>query len=148
DHEADFETAVHTAVGRSDVVVCSGGLGPTEDDLTVDIVARLAGVGVEIDEPARKRMEERFGAYYAREQAAGTLGARRDELVKIQLRQVRVPAGARVYVNPAGLAPAFEIAVRGVPVICLPGVPRELYAIMDAGLAARLAELRETKPDV
>jgi competence/damage-inducible protein CinA-like protein len=148
DHEADFETALQTAVGRSDVVVCSGGLGPTEDDLTVDMVARLAGVDVTIDEPSRARMAAWFGAYYAREQAAGTLGGKREELMQIQLRQVRVPAGSRVYINPAGLAPGFEIAVRGVPVICLPGVPRELYAIMDGGLAARLSELREAKGDV
>jgi PncC family amidohydrolase len=60
----------------------------------------------------------------------------------IQLRQVRVPAGARVHGNPVGLAPCFEIAVRDVPVICLPGVPRELHGIWDRALQARLRELR------
>jgi nicotinamide-nucleotide amidase len=53
-----------------------------------------------------------------------------------------VPDGARVYGNPAGLAPCFEVGIRGVPVICLPGVPRELYAIFDTHLEARLVELR------
>jgi nicotinamide-nucleotide amidase len=114
--------------------VTSGGLGPTEDDLTVDIVAELAGVDVEIDEPARARMEARF--------------AQRIPVTPTQLRQVRVPRGARVHGNPAGLAPCFELPVQGVPVMCLPGVPRELYSIVDGGLADRIAELREARGQV
>src|SRR5689334_22967781 len=121
DHEADIVTALSTAVSRADLVVCSGGLGPTEDDLTVDVAARLGGVEVVIDEAARRRMEERF---------AGRL-----EVTPIQLRQVRVPAGGRVHGNPAGLAPCFELPIDGVPVICLPGVPREIESIVEHGLA-------------
>jgi nicotinamide-nucleotide amidase len=60
DDEADIAAAVETAVRRADVVVCSGGLGPTEDDLTVDVLARLAGTGVVVDELSRARMEARF----------------------------------------------------------------------------------------
>ncbi|HEY5944656.1 MAG TPA: molybdopterin-binding protein, partial [Kofleriaceae bacterium] len=129
DDENDITTALAQAVKRADLVVCSGGLGPTEDDLTVDMVAKLAGDGVIVDEESRSRMEQRF--------------AGRIEVTPIQLRQVRVPARARVYVNPAGLAPSFEIAVQGVPVVCLPGIPRELHAIFDTHLEARLRELRE-----
>lgn len=128
DDENDITTALETAVRRADVVICSGGLGPTEDDLTVDMVAKLAGREVLVDETARERMAQRF--------------AGRIEVTPIQLRQVRVPAGARVYVNPAGLAPCFEIPVEGVPVICLPGIPRELHAIYDEHLEKRLRELR------
>ena len=129
DDERDMTAAFEAAVARADVVICSGGLGPTEDDLTVDVVARLAGAAVVVDEPARARMEARF--------AQGRIA-----VTPIQLRQVRVPAGARVHGNPAGLAPCFEVAVKSVPVICLPGVPRELHAIWDGGLEARLRELR------
>ncbi|HEY1555687.1 MAG TPA: competence/damage-inducible protein A [Kofleriaceae bacterium] len=129
DDERDIAAAVETAVARADVVVCSGGLGPTEDDLTVEVVAKLAGMEVVVDETARTRMEARF--------AVGRIA-----LTPIQLRQVRVPAGARVHGNPAGLAPCFEVAVRGVPVVCLPGVPRELHSIWDGALEARLCELR------
>jgi nicotinamide-nucleotide amidase len=131
DDENDITSALAAAVNRADLVVCSGGLGPTEDDLTVDMVARLAETAVVIDETARQRMEQRF--------------AGRIEVTPIQLRQVRVPAGARVYTNPAGLAPCFEIAVRGVPVICLPGIPRELHSIYDGHLEARFRELRESR---
>ncbi len=140
DDEDDITTALSLALARADLVVCSGGLGPTEDDLTVNLVAKLAGAEVIVDETARQRMEHRF--------------AGRIEVTPIQLRQVRVPAGARVYVNPAGLAPCFEIAlraidaagrrvVREVPVVCLPGIPREIHAIYDAHLEARFRELRE-----
>ena len=130
DDEADIVLALTQAVGRADVVVCSGGLGPTEDDLTVDMVSRLAGVDPVIDDPARGRMEAWF-------QRAG------GRVTPIQLRQVRVPTGARVHPNAAGLAPGFEIAIGGVPVICLPGFPRELVSILDGGLTVRLAALRE-----
>jgi nicotinamide-nucleotide amidase len=130
DDENDITTALDQAVNRSDLVVCSGGLGPTEDDLTVDMVAKLADTDVIVDEESQRRMEQRF--------------AGRIEVTPIQLRQVRVPARARVYVNPAGLAPCFEASIGGVPVICLPGIPRELHAIFDAHLEARLSELRES----
>jgi nicotinamide-nucleotide amidase len=73
--------------------------------------------------------------------------AGRIDVTAIQLRQVRVPGGARVFENPVGLAPAFEVQLAGVPVICLPGFPREIHAIYDRGLAARLAELREAAGD-
>lgn len=134
DDEHDITSALDAAVGRADLVVCSGGLGPTEDDLTVDMVAKLADSDVVIDDAARRRME----AYFAG----------RIEVTPIQLRQVRVPARARVYGNPAGLAPAFEASVRGVPVVCLPGIPRELHAIFDAHLEARFRELRESRGHV
>jgi nicotinamide-nucleotide amidase len=57
-----------------------------------------------------------------------------------------VPAGARVYPNQAGLAPGFEVQLRGIPVFCLPGFPREIQAILDpkdTGMERRFAELRE-----
>jgi nicotinamide-nucleotide amidase len=95
------------------------------------MVAKLADSDVVVDEAARARMEERF--------------AGRIEVTPTQLRQVRVPARARVYTNPAGLAPPFEVSVRGVPVVCLPGIPRELHAIFDTHLEARFRELRESR---
>jgi nicotinamide-nucleotide amidase len=135
DEDDDITSALRAAVGRADVVLCSGGLGPTEDDLTVDVVARLAGTEPVIDAVARARMEQFF-----------TKGNVR--VNEIQLRQVRVPAGARVLGNPAGLAPCFEQMIEKVPVFCLPGIPRELHAIFDQALGPRLAELREAAGDV
>jgi nicotinamide-nucleotide amidase len=133
DDERDLATALSLAVTRADLVICSGGLGPTEDDLTVDVTARLAGVEPVIEEAARRRMEAWF--------------AGRMDVTPIQLRQVRIPAGARVHDNPLGLAPCFEVSIGGIPVICLPGFPREIHAIYDRSLAARFGELREARGD-
>ncbi|HET9626346.1 MAG TPA: CinA family nicotinamide mononucleotide deamidase-related protein [Kofleriaceae bacterium] len=149
DDEADIASAVRQAVARADLVICSGGLGPTEDDLTVDVVARLAGVAPVVDAAARARLE----AWFAQRAlpALAAQGGQPDAGGKpseILLRQVRVPAGARVHPNPAGLAPGFEIAIAGVPVICLPGFPREIAGILDAGLHARFIELREAAGEV
>jgi len=145
DDEADLAAALTQAVGRADVVLCSGGLGPTEDDLTVDVLSRLAGVEPVVEEAARVHMLERFGRMITGGQVQSE---KIEELTRIQLRQVRIPHGARVHPNKAGLAPGFEIDLQGVPVICMPGIPREVYSIWDGGLSARLAELREARGDV
>jgi nicotinamide-nucleotide amidase len=126
----DMRQALRQAVTRADVVVCSGGLGPTEDDLTVDVVAELAGTGPETHRPSLERMEARYAAAAYRP-------------TPNTLRQVRAPAGARVHDNPAGAAPGFEVSLGGVPVLCVPGVPREMKAIFDSALRARLVELRD-----
>jgi len=132
DLDGDIRRAIGDAVGRADAVLVSGGLGPTEDDLTVDVVAALAGVEAQVDEPSLQKMTARF--------------ARADyRLTPNNLRQVRAPVGARVFVNPAGLAPGFEVGIGSVPVFCMPGVPRELHAIFDSALEARLIELREAR---
>ncbi len=140
DDAADMTSALSQALARAELVICSGGLGPTEDDLTVDVVAKLAGRTAVIDEAARASMLQRFATRFPA--MVGT------EIMAIQLRQVRVPEGSRVHANPVGLAPCFELEVAGVPVICLPGVPREIYGIYDGGLEARLSELREARGNV
>lgn len=134
DDDADMRAALTGAAARADLVLVSGGLGPTEDDRTVDVVAALAGVEAVIDPRAHAVLE-------------GFAAARGRTVSGSHLRQVRVPAGARVFANPAGLAPGFEIALGGTPVVCLPGVPRELYAIVDGpeGVAARVGALRGAK---
>jgi nicotinamide-nucleotide amidase len=145
DDEADISSALTQAAGRADLVVCSGGLGPTEDDLTVDVVSRLAGVEPVMDEPSRARLATRLETWRSLPAAPAVAGGApaATSVTEILLRQVRVPAGARVYANTAGLAPGFEVSLRGVPVICLPGFPREIQAILEGSLDRRFAELRE-----
>jgi nicotinamide-nucleotide amidase len=130
DEPDDLRRALETAASRADLVLTSGGLGPTEDDLTVDVVAGLLGVAAVIDEPSRQRME-------------AALAARNYRLTPNNLRQVRVPEGAAAYANPAGLAPGFGVRIAGRPVFCLPGVPRELEAIFASALREQIAALRE-----
>jgi nicotinamide-nucleotide amidase len=132
DDEGDLHRALVDATGRADLVLCSGGLGPTEDDLTVDVVSKLAGVEPVLEEGALAQM-------------TAWLTARKAPVTDIQRRQVRIPAGARVHANRAGLAPGFEVQISGVPVVCMPGVPREVHAIVEGGLAARIRALREAR---
>ena len=88
DDEADMKEAIERAVSRADVVVCSGGLGPTEDDLTVDVLSALVGTTPIIEEAHRARME----AWLARR--AVDPGAAPSGIWPIQLRQVRIPDDA------------------------------------------------------
>ena len=132
DDAADIAKAMSLAVQRAELVICSGGLGPTEDDLTVDVASQLVGVEPVIDEPAKQRWEARFKGLVMND---------------LQLRQLRVPRGARVHGNPAGAAPCFELELGGVPLICLPGFPREIHGIYESALGARLEELRSLRGD-
>lgn len=132
DLDDDMRHAITAAASRADLVLVSGGLGPTEDDRTVDVLASLIGVEPVIHEPARQRMEERFARLGLRP-AMNTL------------RQVRVPAGARVLANPEGAAPGFEVSVNHVPVFCMPGVPAEMRAIFDGAIRARVEALRQAR---
>ncbi len=132
DLQADIARALKEATGRADLVLVSGGLGPTEDDLTVEVVAGLAGGGTVEDAEARAHMEARYRAANFR-------------LTPNNLKQVLVPQGARVLGNPVGLAPAFEVGIGGVPVVCMPGIPRELHAIFERSLRDRIVELREAR---
>jgi nicotinamide-nucleotide amidase len=147
DDAADMAAALTQAVSRADLVVCSGGLGPTEDDLTVDVIAGLLGVPAVIDEAARARLEVWFTQRVLPSLEPGVAAAG-IAITPVQLRQVRVPEGARSYLNPAGLAPGFEVVFRGVPVLFLPGFPREIQAILEAGMDRRFAELREARGEV
>src|SRR5579871_4995552 len=128
DDEADMAAALTLASGRARVVVCSGGLGPTDDDRTVDVIARLAGVAAIVDEAHRARMEERFRR-------------RGFEVTPNNLRQVRVPSGAEVLPNRAGLAPGFRARLGPSDLFCMPGVPREMTRIFDGEVAPRLRAL-------
>jgi nicotinamide-nucleotide amidase len=111
-------------------VLVSGGLGPTEDDLTVDVVAALTGAEPQVHEPSLEKMKARFAKAAFR-------------LTPNNVRQVRVPSGAGVFLNPTGLAPGFEVQISGTPIFCMPGVPRELHAIFDTAVEARMIDLRE-----
>src|SRR5437870_3018393 len=121
DDEADIAAALDQAAARAELVVCSGGLGPTEDDLTVDVVCRLPGVEPVIDGPSRTRLETWFAQRALPSAAAEGVAPASSTVSPIFLRQVRVPAGARAYRNSAGLAPGFEVRLRGAAVFCLPG---------------------------
>lgn len=132
DVDEDIRQALRNARERADLVLVSGGLGPTEDDRTVDVISALIGTTPVVDEPSRQYMEERF----ARAGISPTPN---------HLRQVRIPGGARVLANPVGQAPGFEISLDGKSVICMPGVPQEMQGIFETVARDRIIELRESR---
>jgi nicotinamide-nucleotide amidase len=119
---------------RSDLVVLSGGLGPTDDDVTRDVVADALGLPMSEDPGIVATIARRF--------------ARRGlEMPDINRRQAMVPRGATVVPNPHGSAPGLLLEVENKIVVLLPGPPRELRPMLatlcqDGLLGARAGEER------
>lgn len=118
DHRADIVSAIQTAARRARIIVMTGGLGPTVDDCTREAVAEVTG----------RRLARRKAAY---EGMAARLAQWGRTPNKGQLRQALVPSGAVVLQNPVGSAPGFALSWKGAIVIALPGVPREMEAMME-----------------
>jgi nicotinamide-nucleotide amidase len=115
-------------VADADLVIVNGGLGPTIDDLTAEILAAVAGVSLE-EHPQAVAHLERWCAH------------RNLQLNAANRKQAMLPAGAAIVDNPIGSAVGFEMTLGGCRVICTPGVPGELSAMLDgivADLASRL----------
>jgi nicotinamide-nucleotide amidase len=110
--------AVREAAARADLVITTGGLGPTVDDPTRDALALAAGLPTEF----RPELWEQIQAIFRRYGTQPTENNR---------RQAFVPRGATAIENPVGTAPAFIVEIDGRPVIALPGVPREMEHLLD-----------------
>ncbi len=130
DRPDDLEPALRFLADQGvDLIVTSGGLGPTADDLTAEVVARFAGVELVLDEA----MEQRIATILARFSQLSRFGA--DALRAANRKQAMVPRGADT-VDPAGTAPGLVVPVSDGPtVIVLPGPPRELQAMWEPALA-------------
>jgi nicotinamide-nucleotide amidase len=123
DAAADIEKAVRESLGRADVVITTGGLGPTSDDLTRDQIAQMLGRSVR-EEPAVLAQITRF------------FQDRKRPMPERTRVQALVPEGAQVLANPNGTAPGLALHVAPNPfredarpswLILLPGPPRELH---------------------
>lgn len=117
DDEADMVEVLKTAVSRAGVVIMTGGLGPTVDDCTREAVAKATGRRLARRKAALDGMTARL-AQWGRKPNKG------------QLRQATIPAGATVVANPVGSAPGFLLEWKGATIVSLPGVPREMEAMM------------------
>jgi nicotinamide-nucleotide amidase len=126
DDPPDMIDAFHRAASRVDVVLVSGGLGPTRDDLTSETLARAFGRELRLDEASLAAIR----AFFAR------VGR---EMTENNARQARFPAGAEVLPNPIGTAPGFMLEAEGALFFCMPGVPREMERMMDEQVMPRIA---------
>jgi nicotinamide-nucleotide amidase len=152
DDRADMADAFRRAASRSAVVLVSGGLGPTRDDLTIEVLAETFGRKLVLD-PASLEAIRAFFARFGREMA------------EINAKQAWFPEGAEVLPNPIGTAPGtmLEVSVARAALeaqpaqraegersqqlgrtlfFCMPGVPRELYKMMDEQVLPRIAARR------
>jgi nicotinamide-nucleotide amidase len=105
--------AFRDALNRVPVVIASGGLGPTEDDLTRETVAELLGRRLRRNEEVVRAIEARFRSF-------------KRDMPAVNLRQAMVPEGAEVLANPRGTAPGLWLEDSGRMIALLPGPPREL----------------------
>jgi nicotinamide-nucleotide amidase len=133
DVREDITRGLQEAASRADVVIVSGGLGPTADDFTVECAAAAAGVPLVED--------------------AGTLGFLRERAVKLGreltpnvARMALVPEGAEVVANPVGAAPLLILRLGGCRLFFLPGVPREYRALVDGEVVPRVRAELERRP--
>jgi nicotinamide-nucleotide amidase len=136
----DIEQAVREALSRADLVITTGGLGPTSDDITRDLIAQLLGKKLQPDADIARHIEE-FFATRKRPMPASTLV------------QAMVPEGAIVLPNPNGTAPGLAIKVEGASLlstlnpqlstspkwlVMLPGPPRELRPMFNEAVVPLL----------
>jgi len=123
------------ALARSPrVIIFSGGLGPTIDDLTLAAVAVGTGHELRLDETALWMIRQRYDELTAR----GILGE--GGLNPAREKMAWLPAGALPLHNPVGTAPAVQLDIGGTTIICLPGVPSELKGIFTTSLQPFLQE--------
>ena len=112
----EISGAISDALGRADIVLCTGGLGPTQDDLTAAAVAEVLGVDLQFDEVAMATIEDMY-ARYGR------------PMPEANRKQAWLPAGAHRLDNAWGTAPGFAVESDTAVAYFLPGVPREMKAM-------------------
>lgn len=128
DNEERLTEAMKTALGRADVIILSGGLGPTQDDLTKETAARVLGRKLVVDEHSRERVLEFFKN-------------RGLEITENNWKQAMIPEGALAVDNDNGTAPGIVMQADGKHVILLPGPPNELVPMFEKEIAPYLKRL-------
>jgi nicotinamide-nucleotide amidase len=129
DHNA-LADAIRAALGRADIVITTGGLGPTADDLTREVAADVLGCPLEEDPQILQAIKVRFER-------------RGLPMPAMNRRQAMVPARATPLANPHGTAPGLLMESEGHLLVLLPGPPRELQPMFGSHVMPRLASATE-----
>jgi len=120
---------------RVDLIVLSGGLGPTSDDLTLQAVGIGTGRGMVLHDEAREMVRRQYDRFHEQGiMAQGGLNAAREKMAWL-------PQGAEPLVNSVGTAPGVLLELGATALVCVPGVPSELKAIFTESLQGRLDRL-------
>lgn len=118
------------ALERADLIIITGGLGPTEDDLTREAVSEAMGEKLRLNEELLERIKRRFAC-------------RKRGTEKGMIKQAMVPSSARIIPNPVGTAPGIILEKEGKTTILLPGVPREMERMVQEGVVPYLRGRKE-----
>ena len=132
DNEERMEETIRRAVDRSDIVILTGGLGPTKDDLTKEVTARVFGRELHMDEHSRQRIEGYFRTINSR------------KITENNWKQALVPDGAIVIDNDNGTAPGLiiEDKERKKAAVLIPGPPNEMKPMFEKDIAPYLNKLQ------
>jgi nicotinamide-nucleotide amidase len=127
DDLADNIAVFHTALARADLVIVTGGLGPTQDDLTREVIAKVAGVVLVEDADSLAHIRELFAK-------------RNRDMPERNRVQALHPKGSEVLFNPAGTAPGIWMNINGKYLAAMPGVPNEMYRMFEEAVVPRLTK--------
>lgn len=135
DDPGQLRAAMAEACGRADVVVATGGLGPTLDDRTRDVAAELAGGPLWFDEQSWQQVQQ-------------WLRGRGRPVPDSNRRQALLPPGALALSNPVGTAPGFRLRLLRAELFALPGVPREMQVMLADHVLPAVAAMPGLRPVV
>lgn len=137
DNEERMKEAIRTALERSDVVILTGGLGPTEDDITKEVTAEVMGLPLVEDAHSRERIEAYMKQYEKND--------KKRRITSNNYKQALVPEGALVLDNHNGTAPGLIIEKNGKTAILLPGPPNEMKPMFEEEV---YPFLRKKQPEI
>ena len=130
DNEERLVEAIRLALSRSDIVILSGGLGPTKDDITKEVAAKVFGREMKEDAHTKERIQEYFRQVHS------------GQITSNNWKQAMVPEGAIVVDNHNGTAPGLIIEEDGKAAILLPGPPNEIKPMFERDIASYLNKLQ------
>jgi molybdenum cofactor synthesis domain-containing protein len=126
--------AIEDSIRReTDLILTTGGLGPTPDDITVDVVAKIIG-----DQPIVH--EATLGSFMEKRELAS-----RDDLTPAMVKMATVPRTAEVFQNPVGWAPCIRVTSNQSTILMMPGPPREMKGIFETCIAPLITERYSAK---
>ena len=119
DNAERLANALSVALSRSNLIIMTGGMGPTKDDLTKEVTAHFFGKKLVFDEKIYEQIKVKLSAYGITQMTDG------------QRKQAMVPEDSIIIENPEGLAPGIIMVKEGAAVVMLPGPPKEMKALLE-----------------
>ena len=131
DNPTRLKETLSRAAGESDIVLTTGGLGPTQDDLTKELIAELCGVPLEKDDEAFRRLDKIMKGFGHK------------NYTENNLKQMYLPKGSTAFYNEVGTAPGFALEHGSNTFIAMPGPPREMKEMMSLNVIPYLSKKSE-----